>query len=41
MCIRDSIITKEQINELTEKLYQAISNTIDQLKNEGLWSNHK
>ena len=35
------IITKEQINELTEKLYQAISNTIDQLKNEGLWSHHK
>ena len=35
------IINKEQINELTEKLYQAISNTIDQLKNEGLWSQTK
>ena len=36
-----SFINKEQINELTEKLYQAISNTIDQLKNEGLWSHTK
>ena len=35
------IINKEQINDLTEKLYQAISNTIDQLKNEGLWSENK
>ena len=35
------IITKEQINDLTEKLYRAISNTIDQLKNEGLWSENK
>ena len=50
MCIRDShicvlspalIINRSQIDELTEKLYQAISNTIDQLQTEGLWSQHK
>ena len=35
------IITKKQIDDLTEKLYQAISNTIDQLQNEGLWSDQK
>ena len=35
------IITKNQIDDLTEKLYQAISNTIDQLQNEGLWSDQK
>ena len=35
------IITKSQIDDLTEKLYLAISNTIDQLQKEGLWSNQK
>ncbi len=35
------IITKNQIDDLTEKLYQAISNTIEQLQKEGLWSNQK
>ena len=35
------IITKNQIDDLTEKLYQAISNTIDQLQKEGLWSSQK
>ena len=35
------IINRSQIDELTEKLYQAISNTIDQLQTEGLWSQHK
>ena len=35
------IITKNQIDDLTEKLYLAISNTIDQLQKEGLWSSQK
>ena len=35
------IITKTQIDDLTKKLYLAISNTIDQLQKEGLWSNQK
>ena len=35
------IITKSQIDDLTEKLYLAISNTIDQLQKEGLWSSQK
>ena len=34
-------VTKSQIDDLTEKLYLAISNTIDQLQKEGLWSNQK
>ena len=32
------IITKDQINDLIEKLYQAITNAKNNLKEEGLWS---
>ena len=32
------IITKEQIDDLVDKLYQAITNSKDTLKKEGLWS---
>ena len=39
--VKLKVINKEQINQLTEKLYQAISNTINQLKNEGLWAQNK
>ena len=33
------IITKSQIDELVEKLYSAINNSLEQLKEEGLWKN--
>ena len=32
------IIQKEQIDELVDKLYQAITNATKQLESEGLWS---